>query len=31
LEREIEKLRWLQICWKTVAERIEEDKKVLRE
>lgn len=31
LEWEIEKLRWLQICWKTVAERIEDDKKVLRE
>ena len=25
------KLRWLQICWKTVAERIEDDKTVVRE
>ena len=31
LEWEIEKLKGLQICWKTVAERIEDDKKVLRE
>lgn len=31
LEWEIERLRWLQICWKTVAERIEDDRKVLRE
>lgn len=31
LEWEIERLRWLQICWKTVAERIEDDKKVVRE
>lgn len=31
LEWEIEKLRWLQICWKTVVERIEDDKKVVRE
>lgn len=31
LEWEIERLRWLQIYWKTVAERIEDDKKVVRE
>jgi len=31
LEWEIGRLRWLQICWKTVAERIEDDKKVVRE
>ena len=31
LKREIEKLKWLQICWKTVVERIEDDKKVVRE
>jgi len=26
-KREIKKLRWLQICWKTVAERIEDERK----
>ena len=31
LEWEIERLKWLQICWKTVAQWIEEDKKVVRE
>lgn len=31
LEWEIKRLLWLQICWKTVAERIEDDKKVARE
>ena len=29
--KECEKLLWLQLCWKTIAERIEDDKKVLRE
>ena len=31
LEQENKKLKWLQICWKTVAEWIEDDKKVIRE
>lgn len=31
LEWEIERLKWLQICWKTVVERIEDSKNVLRE
>ncbi len=29
--KECERLLWLQICWKTIAERIEDDKKVVRE
>lgn len=29
--KEVERLLWLQICWKTVSEWIEEDKKVIRE
>ena len=29
--KECERLLWLQLCWKTIAERIEDDKKVLRE
>ena len=28
--KECERLLWLQLCWKTIAERIEEDKKVIR-
>lgn len=30
LREENKKLKWLQICWKTVAERIEDDKKIVR-
>lgn len=29
--KECERLLWLQLCWKTIAERIEDDKKVVRE
>jgi len=28
--KEAESLLWLQLCWKTIAERIEDDKKVIR-
>ena len=31
LKKYIDYLKWLQICWKTVAQWIEEDKKVVRE